>query len=95
VEKSCVSLDAGFLLCIVGARGELGWRKENEVPSHSAALFSECGLGVVLLDVGEILECRPMEWVGTALVIGITALWIVVSVFHVEALYEGRWLVLY
>ncbi|OAL07325.1 C4-dicarboxylate transporter/malic acid transport protein, partial [Phaeosphaeriaceae sp. SRC1lsM3a] len=48
-------------------------------------IFPNCGLGIVLLDMSMLLECKAMEWVGAALVIVLAALWIVISCFHIEA----------
>jgi tellurite resistance protein TehA-like permease len=80
---ACLALAAN-LVCIRKMRFHLTWY---------SMIFPNCGLGIVLLDIGKLLECRPMEWVGTALVILISALWVVVNGFHVEALYKGRHLV--
>lgn len=56
-------------------------------------IFPNCGLGIVLLDMSMLLECKAMEWVGAALVIVLAALWIVISCFHIEAVWKGRCLV--
>jgi tellurite resistance protein TehA-like permease len=56
-------------------------------------IFPNCGLGIVLLDIAKLLECEPMEWVGTALTIVLASLWLIISGFHGEALWRGRCLV--
>jgi tellurite resistance protein TehA-like permease len=80
---ACLALAAN-LACLRQMRFHLTWY---------SLIFPNCGLGIVLLDVGKLLESRPMEWVGTALAILIAAIWLIVSVFHVEALWKGRILV--
>jgi tellurite resistance protein TehA-like permease len=72
------------LVCIRKMRFHLTWY---------SVIFPNCGLGIVLLDIGALLECRPMEGVGTALVIVLSVLWLAINAFHVEALYQGRHLV--
>lgn len=56
-------------------------------------VFPNCGLGIVLLNIGTILECRPMQWVGTAFTIVVASVWLLINAFHAEALWRGRCLV--
>jgi tellurite resistance protein TehA-like permease len=56
-------------------------------------IFPNCGLAIVFLDIGKLLHCKAMEWVGISLVIAIASVWLIVSAFHVEALWKGRTLV--
>jgi tellurite resistance protein TehA-like permease len=70
-----------------------GIRKMRFHLTWYSIVFPNCGLGIVLLDIGTILESRPMEWVGTALTIVIAAAWLVINAFHVEALWKGRCLI--
>jgi tellurite resistance protein TehA-like permease len=56
-------------------------------------VFPNCGLGIALLGIGAILEYRPIQWVGTAATIVITVLWLVVNIFHIEALWRGSCLI--
>lgn len=47
----------------------------------------------MLLDISKLLESKAMEWVGAAFVIVMASLWIIVSCFHIEAVWKGRCLV--
>jgi tellurite resistance protein TehA-like permease len=76
---------AANLACIKKMRFHLTWY---------SIVFPNCGLGIVLLDIGKLLECKPIEWVGTAFTIVIAVLWLTVSTFHGEALWRGRTLVM-
>jgi tellurite resistance protein TehA-like permease len=72
------------LACVRKLKFRLNW---------CSIIFSNCGLGIVLLDVGKLFHCNPVEWVGTSLAIALASLWLVVSAFHVEAIWKGRCLV--
>jgi hypothetical protein len=94
VDRCRLSLDACVLFCFVGTRGVFGLYSKDEISSYLVQRYiPNCGLGIVLLDIGALLECRPMEGVGTALVIVLSVLWLAINAFHVEALYQGRHLV--
>lgn len=84
---------AFYFACLALAANLAAVRKMRFHLTWYSLIFPNCGLGIVLLDMGKLLECEAMEWVGTALSIVIASLWLMVSACHIEALWKGRCLV--
>lgn len=82
-------------LCSLAIAATLcGIRKMKFHLTWYSVVFPNCGLVIALLGIGAILECKPIQWVGTAATIVVASLWLLVTAFHVEALWKGRPLVM-
>jgi tellurite resistance protein TehA-like permease len=84
---------AFYFCCLALAANLYTIRKTRFHLTWYSIIFPNCGLGIVLLDISKLLESKAMEWVGAAFVIVIASLWIIVSCFHIEAIWKGRCLV--